>query len=81
VTFAKLDDATIDRYVASGEAMGRAGAYAIQGTAQSFISHLSGSYSGVMGLPLYETARLLREFGLRTGDDKGDAPRASERHA
>ena len=81
VTFAELDDATIERYVAGGEAMGRAGAYAIQGSAQTFISHLSGSYSGVMGLPLYETARLLREFGLRTGDDKGDAPRPSERHA
>jgi septum formation protein len=81
VTFAKLDDATIDRYVASGEAMGRAGAYAIQGTAQSFISHLSGSYSGVMGLPLYETARLLQEFGLRTGGDKGGVPRSGEQHA
>ena len=64
VTFAELDEAAIARYVASGEAMGRAGAYAIQGTAQTFISHLSGSYSGVMGLPLYETACLLREFGV-----------------
>ena len=81
VTFAELDDATIDRYVASGEAMGRAGAYAIQGTAQSFISHLSGSYSGVMGLPLYETACLLQEFGLQAGGDKGSVPRFGEQHA
>lgn len=64
VTFAELDDADIDAYLAGGEWEGRAGAYAIQGRAQIFISHLSGSYFGVMGLPLYETARLLREFGI-----------------
>jgi septum formation protein len=63
VTFASLDDATIDAYVAGGEPEGKAGAYAIQGAAQAFISHLSGSYSGVMGLPLHETARLLAESG------------------
>lgn len=63
VTFARLDATTIARYVAGGEPMGRAGAYAIQGDAQQFISHLSGSYSGVMGLPLYETAQLLRQHG------------------
>lgn len=63
VTFADLDEAAIDGYVASGEPLGRAGAYAIQGGAEVFVSRLSGSYSGVMGLPLYETARLLREFG------------------
>ena len=63
VSFAELDDATIDAYVAGGEPEGKAGAYAIQGAAQAFISHLSGSYSGVMGLPLYETARLLAESG------------------
>ncbi len=62
VTFASLDDGTIDAYVASGEPDGKAGAYAIQGAAQAFITHLSGSYSGVMGLPLHETARLLAEF-------------------
>jgi septum formation protein len=66
VTFGVLDDATIDAYVASGEPEGKAGAYAIQGAAQAFISHLSGSYSGVMGLPLYETSRLLAESA--TGD-------------
>jgi septum formation protein len=64
VTFAALDDDTIDTYVASGEPEGKAGAYAIQGAAQAFIPHLSGSYSGVMGLPLHETARLLAEFGM-----------------
>jgi septum formation protein len=74
VTFASLDDATIVAYVASGEPFGKAGAYAIQGVAQAFVAHLSGSYSGVMGLPLFETARLLREAGIdgvqgMTGDN------------
>ncbi len=59
VTFDDLSDAAIAAYVASGEPMGKAGAYAIQGRAQMFITHLSGSYSAVMGLPLFETARLL----------------------
>lgn len=63
VTFADLDDATIRAYVASAEPEGKAGAYAIQGAAQAFIAHLSGSYSGVMGLPLFETSQLLRGFG------------------
>jgi septum formation protein len=63
VSFAELDDATIARYVASGEPDGKAGAYAIQGGAEVFVTRLAGSYSGVMGLPLHETARLLREFG------------------
>ena len=64
MTFANLDSQTIDAYIASGEYEGKAGAYAIQGAAQAFIPHLSGSYSGVMGLPLYETGRLLRAFGV-----------------
>jgi septum formation protein len=64
VSFAQLDDAAIERYVATGEPMGKAGAYAIQGYAEVFVSRLDGSYSGVMGLPLHETARLLREFGV-----------------
>lgn len=63
VTFGDLDEATIAAYVATGEWQGKAGGYAIQGAAQAFIAHLSGSYSGVMGLPLYETAQLLRDFG------------------
>ncbi|WP_363797727.1 Maf family protein [Lysobacter firmicutimachus] len=64
VSFAELDEATVARYVAGGEPMGKAGAYAIQGAAEAFVTRLSGSYSGVMGLPLYETAQLLRQFGL-----------------
>ncbi len=64
VTIAPLPDDDIAAYVASGEWEGKAGAYAIQGRAQAFIEHLAGSYSGVMGLPLFETARLLRGFGL-----------------
>jgi septum formation protein len=64
VRFAALDDSAIAAYIESGEPFGRAGAYAIQGRAAAFIAHLSGSYSGVMGLPLHETSRLLREFGV-----------------
>jgi len=62
VRFAALSDADIATYVASGECHGKAGAYAIQGRAAAFIEHLSGSYSGVMGLPLFEMAGLLRKF-------------------
>ena len=54
----------IDHYVESQEPIGKAGAYAIQGKAAVFISHISGSYSGIMGLPMFETAGLLREFGF-----------------
>jgi len=64
VTFAALDAARITAYVASGEPFDKAGAYGIQGRAGAFVSHLEGSYSGVMGLPLYETANLLRLFGV-----------------
>lgn len=64
VTFAALDGAAIDAYVASGECEGKAGAYAIQGVAEAFVTRLSGSHSGVMGLPLHETAALLAGFGL-----------------
>lgn len=63
VDFAELSDAAIERYVATGEPLGKAGAYAIQGRGEAFIRHLSGSYSGVMGLPLHATAELLRDFG------------------
>jgi septum formation protein len=65
VRFAELDEATIAAYVATGEPFGKAGGYAIQGCAAAFIEHLSGSYSGVMGLPLFETSRLLAAFGIR----------------
>ena len=64
VTFAALDAARIAAYVASGEPFDKAGAYGIQGRAGAFVSRLEGSYSGVMGLPLYETANLLRLFGV-----------------
>ena len=64
VSFAELDDADIAAYVDSGEAMGKAGAYGIQGRAEQFVTRLAGSYSAVMGLPLHETAKLLREFGI-----------------
>ena len=64
VRFEPLSDARIDAYVATGECFGKAGAYAIQGRAAAFVAHLSGSHSGVMGLPLHETARLMRDFGL-----------------
>ncbi|HEV7271313.1 Maf family protein [Pseudoxanthomonas sp.] len=64
VSFAELEDDEIAAYVASGEAMGKAGAYGIQGRAEQFVTRLAGSYSAVMGLPLYETSRLLRDFGI-----------------
>ena len=64
VYFAPLDEADIAAYVASGEAFGKAGGYAIQGRAGAFVERLSGSHSSVMGLPLFETAGLLRKFGL-----------------
>ena len=64
VTFIALSDAQIDAYIASGEWKGKAGAYAIQGRAEAFVKHLAGSYSGVMGLPLCETAGLLQRFGI-----------------
>lgn len=64
VRFAPLDDATVARYVASEEPFGKAGAYAIQGLGACLIAHLDGSYSGVMGLPLFETCRLLKSFNI-----------------
>ena len=64
VTFSPLSDDDIKRYVNSGEPMDKAGGYAVQGIAARFIAKLSGSYSGVMGLPLYETTTLLRQCGL-----------------
>ncbi len=66
VTFDSLTKRQIDRYVASGEPLGKAGAYAVQGRAAAFISHVSGSYSGIMGLPLFETTALLRSLGQYT---------------
>ena len=60
VTFAPLSAQDIATYVASGEPMGKAGAYAVQGLAAAFIARIEGSYSGIMGLPLFETAQALR---------------------
>lgn len=62
VTFMDWSEAAIEAYVASGEPMGKAGAYAIQGGAERYILHLAGSYSGVMGLPLQQTEQLLLAF-------------------
>jgi septum formation protein len=65
VTFAALTPAQVRAYVASGEPMGKAGAYAVQGRAAAHIARIAGSYTGIMGLPLHETAGLLRAAGLR----------------
>jgi septum formation protein len=65
VTFGDLSEADIAAYVATGEPMGKAGAYAVQGVAAAHIAHMSGSYSGIMGLPLFETAKALRSLGVR----------------
>ena len=64
VTFAAMTPAQIDAYVATGEPLGKAGAYGIQGRAAAYVEHLAGSYSGIMGLPMYETAQLLRAAGF-----------------
>ena len=64
VTFRELAEEEIDDYLASGEADDKAGAYAIQGIAAQFIENINGSFSGVMGLPLYETAKLLKQCGI-----------------
>ena len=61
VRFAPVSEREIVHYVATGEPFGKAGAYAIQSAAAAWISHIEGSYSGIMGLPLYETAQLLRQ--------------------
>ena len=65
VTFAALSRSQIKAYVDSGESMGKAGAYGVQGLAAAHISGMQGSYSGIMGLPVHETAVLLRQVGVR----------------
>jgi septum formation protein len=67
VRFAPMSAAQIRSYVATGEPMGKAGAYAVQGKAAAYIAHISGSYSGIMGLPMFETAQMLRTLGLKIG--------------
>jgi septum formation protein len=64
VQFGKLTDHAVRRYAMTGEPLDKAGAYAIQGHAAAFIEKIEGSYSGVMGLPLYETAELLAGIGI-----------------
>jgi septum formation protein len=63
VTFAKLDEARIQRYLLGNEVLDKAGAYGIQGYAGAFVERIEGSYTGVMGLPLFETVELLENFG------------------
>jgi septum formation protein len=65
VHFKRLSQAELDGYIASGEGVGKAGGYAIQGRAGALVISLQGSYSGVVGLPLYETANLLAGLGYR----------------
>lgn len=62
VRFARLDEAEIDWYVATGEGKDKAGAYAVQGLAAQFIEYIEGSYAGIMGLPLFETRQLLQDY-------------------
>lgn len=67
VAFKPLSDAEIQAYVASGEGMGKAGGYAIQGRAEAFVRRIDGSYSGVVGLPLFDTRALLVTAGVILG--------------
>jgi len=65
VKFKPLQDGEIERYLTSGEGKGKAGGYAIQGLAEAYVTWMSGSYSGIMVLPLYETRNLLMAAGLK----------------
>ena len=65
VRFAPMTSVQINAYIASGEPMGKAGAYGVQGRAAVHIEQIKGSYSGIMGLPVFETAQLLRAVGVR----------------
>ena len=71
VRFAPLSLEDIEAYVATDEPMGKAGAYAVQGRAAAFIEHLTGSYSGIMGLPLFETAQALKALALVQSENSG----------
>lgn len=81
VRIARLTPAEIDAYVATGEAVGKAGAYAIQGRAAAFVERLEGSHSGVMGLPLFETAQLLAQHAWLRPDVSTDATSNDQRPA
>ncbi|WP_317135348.1 nucleoside triphosphate pyrophosphatase [Pollutimonas sp. M17] len=78
VRFKTLTQSEIDRYCATGEPMGKAGAYGIQGKAGLFVQHIAGSYTGVMGLPIFETGRLLQALAsaLAPGARKPSTPSA-----
>ena len=65
VRFTPITRSQIDAYIDSGEPFGKAGAYAIQSSAAAWIAHIDGSYSGIMGLPLYETAQLLKQARVK----------------
>ena len=78
VTFKRLSEMEIIHYLDSGEWDGKAGGYAIQGLAGAFVRHLNGSYSGVVGLPLHETANLLTGAGYPIADHWGHASRAHD---
>jgi septum formation protein len=64
VAFKSFDQTVAERYWATGEPVDKAGGYAIQGLGSSFVEHLTGSYSNVMGLPLFETAAMLEQMGV-----------------
>lgn len=86
VEFARLPEAWIHAYVRGGEPMDKAGAYAVQGEAAAWIRRIDGSYSGVVGLPIYETAELLRQAGwldpARTGNPlPSEAPAISDQNS
>jgi septum formation protein len=66
VTFAEISDESMQAYWLTGEPIDKAGAYAIQGHAAAWIKEIRGSYSGIMGLPLFETAQLLKSLGVKT---------------
>ena len=70
VRFRRLTDDDIAGYIASGEPFGKAGAYGIQGRAACFVRRIEGSYSGIMGLPLFETAQLLGKVGANPTDSR-----------
>jgi septum formation protein len=72
VRFRKMDNWEIDSYLETGEADDKAGSYAVQGMAAQFIKNINGSFSGIMGLPLYETAELLNQCGLNLLDNKNN---------
>jgi len=79
VRFAPLPPHVVDHYVASGEPFGKAGAYAIQGALAGWIEHIEGSYSGIMGLPLFETAHLLQRAGVALELTRGAVSSATGR--